>query len=223
MSAGAGTMAAASGATTPNYVRLEDGVTTQLATITALGGLKVSLADPASGNQAAISAVGAVSVAASGDTATDADALAVRSIANVAQSIGLGYGFNGTTYDRGRTVSAVGDGLGVRLAMQPSSTYGANTGTNVQATVTFAGVAGQQHRITQAKTSYTGTVGSATNGQLLDNGATVFQWLGSVAPFSANLPPGGIKQIAVNTAVSSVLGAGGLAAVSNVFMAKVTA
>jgi hypothetical protein len=240
----AGTMASPAGTTAPAYVRIEDGTSTQLAKVNAQGALlgtvvdatsgvaaKVSadgallssLHDPVSGFTAAVSSVGAVSVSASGDTATNADGIATRSTANVAQSLAIALGFNGTTFDRRRMMSAVGDGLGTMHAAQPSSAYQFSAGTNVSVGVTLAAVAGQQHRLTVASANYTGTVTAAANATMQDNGGNIYAWLGSTVPYGMPLPAGGMKQAAVNTTMSLVLGAGGAGAVGNVIMAKLTA
>lgn len=133
------------------------------------------------------------------------------------------YAFNASTMDRVQSMSGVGDGLGVILASQPSSTYGTATATGATATVTFAAVAGQKHRLTSATTSYTGALTAAANASITDAAATIFLWLGAVVPYGPPMPSGGIKQAAVNTAMTVSILSGGVGAVGNVLASKITA
>lgn len=183
----------------------------------------VRIQDATGTNEAAVSATGALSTLAGGDTATNADGVAVTATASRSQGLALGYLFDGTAYDRHRSVSGLGDGLGVAQSMQPSSTYGAASATNATATVTFAAVAGQTHRLTSASVAYAATPTGATAATITDAGGTKFSWLGSTNPTGPQLPPGGLASSAVNQAMTVTLGAGGIGITGWVMATKLTA
>lgn len=133
------------------------------------------------------------------------------------------YVFNGSTNDRHYSMSGVGDGLGVALASQPSATYGTANATGATATVTFAAVAGQRHRLVSASVSYANGITAAAAGTVTDNATNLMQWLGTNQPTGPSLPEGGLKAVAVNTAMSVSLASGGVATVGWVLASKLTA
>lgn len=131
--------------------------------------------------------------------------------------------FNGSSFDRGRSIAAQGDGLGVSAAMQPSSTYGVTTATNATATVTFAAVAGQSHRLMGFAANYTSTPTAAAVANVTDGAVGVFSILASTSPMVPFIPAGGIKASAVNQAMAISLGAGGVGVLGIVTLSKLTA
>lgn len=149
-----------------------------------------------------------------------ADAVAGASLVEIAQGL-----FNGATWDRFRALSGAGDGLGVALASQPSSTAPASaSGTNAAASIAFGAVAGQRNRVTYVAWSYSA---AAAAGRLtVADGATniVDQDLITAAAASGQLtlPPGGIKG-SVNTALTVTLAAGGVGNVGKISAAALVA
>lgn len=137
------------------------------------------------------------------------------------------YGYNGATYDRLRSVSAVGDGLGVAMTMQPSSAAAHTTAAaNTAVVKTYAAVASQKHRLTALSCSWSGT--APTVGLLtVEDGSGNTIWSADVTlalntPQSINLPPGGLAGT-TNTAMIITLAAGGASAVGKLNTAKLTA
>jgi hypothetical protein len=181
------------------------------------------LQDGSSTNLAAVSAGGALSVALSGGTDKDnADAIATIAT-GLTRVPSEGFVFNGTTWDRARSISAVGDGLGVTAMNQPGNTYGSANATNALATVTFAAVAGQSHRITSATAAYQTTPVAAAAMTLNDNAVTKFAALASATPAGPALPAGGAIASAPNQAVTWSIAAGGAGVVGWAFATKLTA
>jgi hypothetical protein len=134
--------------------------------------------------------------------------------------------FNGATMDRLRSISGVGDGFGVALASQPSSTPLAASATNAVATVTMAAVAGQQHRVTFLDLAYAGGIPAAVTLATLSDGTTTWTFPQAAANAAQNetaLPPGGVK-FAVNTNTVVTLPASGTAGtIGYINVAKLTA
>jgi hypothetical protein len=134
--------------------------------------------------------------------------------------------FNGATWDRQRTMSPVGDGLGVILASQPSSTPLAATANNAVATLTIAAVAGQQHRVTFLDLAYAGGIPAAVTLATLSDGTTTYTFPQAAANASQNetsFPAGGVK-FAVNTNTVVTLPASGTAGtIGYINVAKLTA
>lgn len=182
----------------------------------------VKLQGATSGNQAEVTAANALDAATSGDTATNADAIATTASATKSQVLALGLGFNGSTFDRARNAGAVGDGLGVQLITQPSSTQANSNATNAATGVTFAAVAGQSHRLTSASASYSATPTGAGSANVQNpSGTNIFGWLGGVTPAGPALPPGGML-FPVNTSVVVTLAAGGIGIIGWVLASKLT-
>jgi len=132
--------------------------------------------------------------------------------------------FNGTSGDRARSLSASGDGLGVELACQPSSiATAAAPAANTAATITYAAVTGQQHRLTLLAASYSGGAPAGGNITVQDGATTVLSLdVASTGPLIVPLPPGGIKG-SINTAMTITLSAGGAGVSGKVSAAKLTA
>ena len=131
--------------------------------------------------------------------------------------------FNGSTWDRWRSMSAVGDGLGVALAATPAATYIVASATNAVANATFAAVAGQKHRLMSVTGNYVNAPISAGNVTVADNGTTLLAWAGTVTPLSVPCPSGGILASAVNQTMGVAIGAGGAGVIGNVIATKLTA
>ncbi|MBV8302282.1 MAG: hypothetical protein JOY68_10215 [Candidatus Dormibacteraeota bacterium] len=124
--------------------------------------------------------------------------------------------------DRQRSLSNVGDGLGVALASPPSSRPLFQQATNAAATVTIPAVSGQHHRLTMIIASYSAT---PTGGQLevKDGGTTILVAdLVAAGAEQLALPPGGIIG-SVNTAMTVNLSAGGGGVVGSLSVATLTA
>lgn len=135
---------------------------------------------------------------------TPADTLAVPTDALDVRS--FPEGFNGATFDRLRTASAAGTGLGVLLASGvPLASQTATSGTNASQTLTITAVAGQRIRVVNAYAvaSSGGAGGTISDGVNLN--------------FSCNATGGGTFQsfgqgglvAAVNTNVTFTVGAAG--------------
>ena len=130
---------------------------------------------------------------------------------------------NGATFDRIRALAAGGDGLGVALSSQPSSSGSSNApAVNTAAQIVFAAVAGQRHRLTLLDASYSAAPAGG-NLNVVDGAATIFSQDTSLAgPMPAtNPPPGGLGGTAGN-ALTVNLTAGGAAVSGKLNAAKLT-
>lgn len=109
------------------------------------------------------------------------------------------------------------------VAQPPSTAPAAASGANAAATITFAAVAGQSHRLTFLAASYSA---APTGGRLtVADGATTILDLDLTGAGTAGvpaLPAGGIQGTA-NTAMTITLAAGGAGIVGKLSAAKRTA
>jgi hypothetical protein len=125
--------------------------------------------------------------------------------------------------DRQRSLSSLGDGLGVALSAPPSSRPASVTGTaNGAATIIYPATTGQAHRLTMLSASYSST---PTGGVLavLDGATTVMSLhVDSAAPLLVPLPAGGFMGT-VGNAVTIMLSAGGAGCTGTLNVAKLTA
>ena len=149
------------------------------------------------GGATAVTVVGA-------DAAQDADA----NPPDGTDVIGFLMGFNGATWDRLRTISAVAAGLGVlQVAGVPRSTPATGTSVaNTAQTLTIPGVAGQRIRVTAAYAIANGAGGA---GGLISDGAGLsFACNATGSGTFESFGEGGIAA-AVGASVTFVIGAAG--------------
>lgn len=156
---------------------------------------------------------------------SDADASANAVLAALL-TVDHAYGYNGTTWDRLRTLGAAGDGLGVLLTSQPSSAaFNDISGAGAAVTRTFNAVAGQRHRLTHVSCSYSAAASTGTGLLTVTDGATVIAgWdvpLAVNTPFAPPLPEGGLVG-SVNTNLVITLAAGAAGTVGRLNTAKLT-
>ena len=124
--------------------------------------------------------------------------------------------------DRQRSLSNVGDGLGVALTSAPASHAQTQSATNAVTTITLAATPGQRHRLTMLSVSYSATP-SGGNVQVLDGAAPILNLdVAAVGACVVPLPAGGIGGTA-GQSMTVTLAAGGSGVVGRVNIAHVTA
>ncbi|GEM_PF-2157950 len=189
-------------------------------TITPYSGAttETALAQLFSSNTAAIANINSLSADANTMTGTSA-ALWTFAMAGV---------FNGTSWDRGRSLGAAGDGIGVQLVTQPSSTPATGQATHAVNTVTAAAVASQKNRLTHLSGSVSGSgtmpTAAAPMTLTVKDGTTLIFSFDLVAGggFTIPLPQGGIKG-STNTALNVALPDGGANVTTSINIATLTA
>jgi hypothetical protein len=125
--------------------------------------------------------------------------------------------------DRQRSLGAAGDGLGVALAIQPSSTplSAVAAGANQAAAVALNAVVGQRHRLTMLIASY--SAAPSGGGITVQDGPTTVLAMDIASPGATAipLPPGGIAGTA-GLQLTATLAAGGPGVVGKLSIAKLT-